>query len=194
MGASVDIISQADEIASEGVKATVPLQFWMGYSTKLNRIHQPSKGVVMSEELQPKPAMPTSLRQRILIYAVVLLVVFLLGFIPMWLKARGCGGNLAKAQRELSLAHMQNTLASATIDARRGDYEPARQSASDFFTSLSAEADKGAASALTDSQKQNIQPLFAGRDEVITLLARSDPASADRLSDLYASYRKVMSS
>jgi hypothetical protein len=87
---------------------------------------------------------------------------------------------------------MRNTLASATIDARRGEYEPARQAASNFFTSLSAEADKGTGSVLTDSQKQNIQPLFAGRDEVITLLARSDPAAADRLADLYASYRKAM--
>jgi hypothetical protein len=30
-----------------------------------------------------------------------------------------------------------------------------------------------------------MQPLFAERDEIITLLARSDPASADRLSDFY---------
>jgi len=110
----------------------------------------------------------------------------------MWLKARGCADEMAAAQRELSLARMQNILASAAIDARRGDYEPARQAASNFFTSLRVEADKATGSLLTDSQKQNIQPLFAGRDEVITLLARSDPASADRLSDLYAAYRKVM--
>jgi hypothetical protein len=37
-----------------------------------------------------------------------------------------------------------------------------------------------------------VQPLFAGRDEVITLLARSDPAAADRLSDLFAAYRKAV--
>jgi hypothetical protein len=30
------------------------------------------------------------------------------------------------------------------------------------------------------------------RDNLITLLARSDPASADRLSDLYLSYQKAM--
>lgn len=147
----------------------------------------------MSEDFQPKPVNPIPSMQRILIYAAVLLIVFLIGFVPMWLKARGCAGELATAQRELSLARLHNTLASATIDARRGDYEPARQAASNFFTSLGAEADKATGSALTDSQKQNIQTLFAGRDEVITLLARSDPASADRLSDLYASYRKVMS-
>ncbi|HZI87050.1 MAG TPA: hypothetical protein VFD48_09460 [Pyrinomonadaceae bacterium] len=146
----------------------------------------------MSEDFPTPPRNRTGLRQRIPIYAGVLLLVFLLGFVPMWLKARGSAAELAIAQRELSLSKLQNTLASAALDARRGDYEPARQAASGFFTSLSAETDKGSGSALTDSQKQNIQPLFAGRDELITLLARSDPASADRLADLYASYRKAM--
>jgi len=146
----------------------------------------------MSEDLQPKRVNRTSSVQRILTYAAVFLIGVLLGVVPMWLKARGCANELEIAQRELNLARMQNNLASATIDARRGEYEPARQAASNFFTSLRAEADKSTGSVLTDSQKQNIQPLFAGRDEVITLLARSDPAAADRLADLYASYRKVM--
>jgi hypothetical protein len=87
---------------------------------------------------------------------------------------------------------MQGNLASAVIDARRGDYEPARQAASQFFTSLRAEIDKGDASDLTQAQRAGLPPLFAGRDEVITLLARSDPAAADRLADLYVAYRKVM--
>ena len=147
----------------------------------------------MSEDFQTKLVKPRTLTQQILIYAGALLIAFLIGFVPMWLKARGSASELAIARRELSLARLQNTLASATIDARRGDYEPARQAASNFFTSLRTEAEKSADSALTDSQRQNIQPLFAGRDEIITLLARSDPASADRLADLYASYRKVMS-
>lgn len=147
----------------------------------------------MSEDSQPKLGKQTSLLHRILTYAGISLIAFLIGFVPMWLKARGYASEMAIARRELSLARLQNTLASATIDARRGDYEPARQAASSFFTSLRAEVDRATDSAFTDSQRQNIQPLFAGRDEVITLLARSDPASADRLADLYASYRKVMS-
>ena len=145
----------------------------------------------MSEDFQTRSGNRTGLR-RIPIYAGVLILGFLLGFVPMWLKARGSATELEIARRELSLSKLQNTIASAALDARRGDYEPARQAASSFFSSLSAETEKGSGSALTDSQKQNIQPLFAGRDELITLLARSDPASADRLADLYASYRKAM--
>ena len=146
----------------------------------------------MSEDLNPGPVKSTPVVRRFIIYAGVLLAVFLLGFVPMWLKARECGGSLAGAEQQLSLARMQNNLASSVIDARRGDYEPARQSASQFFTSLRAEADKGDDSTLTRAQREGVEPLFTRRDEIITLLARSDPASADRLSDLYVSYRKVM--
>lgn len=146
----------------------------------------------MSENLEPEPIKQNSLMRRLVIYAGVLLAVFLLGFVPMWLKARECGRSLAAAEQQLSLARMQNNLASAVIDARRGDYEPARQAASQFFTSLREETDKGDASSLTRAQRDGVGPLFTLRDEIITLLARSDPASADRLSDVYVAYRKVI--
>jgi hypothetical protein len=87
---------------------------------------------------------------------------------------------------------MQSNLAGAVIDTRRGDYEPARQAVSQFFTLLRAEIDKGETSNFNPAQRQGAQSLFAGRDEIITLLARSDPASADRLSDLFVAYRKII--
>lgn len=145
-----------------------------------------------TEDTQPEPVRSTPLMRRVIIYGGVLLVIFLLGFVPMWLKARTANSSLIEAERQLSLSRMQNDLASTVIDARRGEYEPARLTASQFFTSLRAELDKGDTSNFTKAQRDGLQPLFAGRDELITLLARSDPASADRLSDLYVSYRKIM--
>lgn len=146
----------------------------------------------MNEDLQRKPTKSSSGMQRYMIYAAVLLVVFLLGLIPMWLKARTAASSLAETEHQLVLSKMQNDLASAVIDARRGDYEPARQEVSRFFTSLRTEIDKGDSSNYTEAQRNSLQPLFTGRDELITLLARSDPASADRLSDLFLAYRKIM--
>lgn len=146
----------------------------------------------MSEVVEPVPHKSTSRIRRFAIYAGVLLFVFLLGLVPMWLQARAAAGRLADAESRLTLVGMQGNLASAAIDARRGDYEPARQAVSQFFTSLRAEIDKGDSSGLTPAQRAGVQPLFAGRDEIITLLARSDPASADRLADLYVAYRKAM--
>jgi len=146
----------------------------------------------MSEDVQTKPVRSAPVKQRFIIYAGVLVVIFLQGFIPMWLKARAANSSLIETEHQLILVRMQSSLASAAIDARRGDYEPARQAASQFFTTLRAEIDKGETSNFTAAQRQGLQPLFAGRDEIVTLLARSDPASADRLSDLYVACRKIM--
>jgi len=144
----------------------------------------------MSEDLEAKPRKSTSVMQRFIIYAAVLLIVFLLGLVPMWVRARAATKSLAEAEHKLALSRTQNDLASAVIDARRGDYEPARQALSRFFSSLSAET--GSNSNYTDAQRQSLQPLIAGRDELITLLARNDPSSADRLSDLFVAYRKIV--
>ena len=147
---------------------------------------------VERERVEIKPARSGNVMQRVGLYAALMLVAFLAGFVPMWLKARESGNTLAATERTLGVARLQNSIASAALDARRGDYEPARQAASQFYTSLQADIDKGDDSTLTPAQREAAQALFAGRDEIITLLARGDPAAADRLSDVYASYRKIM--
>jgi hypothetical protein len=129
--------------------------------------------------------------RRVLGYTIVLLVVFLLGFIPAWLRSRESSRNLAGAEQQLALARMENTLASATIDAWRGEYESARQSAGDFFTMVRTEIDRGEDSALSSAQREGVRPLLAQRDEIVTLLARGDPAAVDWLSDLYSAYREI---
>jgi hypothetical protein len=124
------------------------------------------------------------------IYAALALAVFLIGFIPMWLTARSRATELHQTQGALRLARMQNVLASAAIDARRAEYESARQAASRFFTESRAEIDRGEGSALTQAQRAQLNSLLAPQDEIITLLARGDPVSADRLAEMYVSYRK----
>jgi hypothetical protein len=130
--------------------------------------------------------------KRVGIYLGAALVIFLLGLVPMWLKAREATSQRDAARRELRLSQMQGTLASAAIDARRGEYEPARQTASDFFTTLRGQMDAGGDSAMTAQQREASAPLLARRDEVVTLLARGDPAAAEQLSDLYVSYRRAL--
>jgi hypothetical protein len=130
---------------------------------------------------------------RVGVYIVVALVIFLLGLIPMWLKASSNANQRDAAQRELHLSRMQNMLASSAVDAQRGDYEPARQEASDFFTALREQLDKGETDAtLTAPQRDGLKPLLTQRDELITLLARSDPAAAPRLLDMHAAFRKAI--
>jgi hypothetical protein len=134
-----------------------------------------------------------STRRRIIIYAVVLVAVFLLGLVPMWFVARDRGAQRDVAERNLRLCRLENDLASAAVDARRGEYERARVAASSFFTSLLEQLDQvGRPSDLTPAQRESLRPLLNQRDDLITLLARSDPAAADRLSELYRAFNEVM--
>lgn len=131
------------------------------------------------------------LLQRIGIYALILVIGFVIGFVPMWLKARERASELETTRTELRRTQMRSALSAAALDARRGEYEPARKAMSDFFTALSSELDRGEHSVLDPTQRDAVRPLLTQRDELITLLARSDPAAADRLGDLDASYRKA---
>jgi hypothetical protein len=147
----------------------------------------------MSENWQSEPVKSTHRMRNFVIYVVLLIVAFLLGFVPMWLRSRECSTSLAEAERQLSLARMENSLGSAAMDAQRGDYETARQAASDFFTFLRAEFNGGVDAVLSQAEIESLQPLLTRRDEIITALARGDAASADLLSDLYVSYREIVS-
>ncbi len=139
-----------------------------------------------------KPLKTNHFMKRLISYALLALVFFLLGFLPGWVKSLGNADSLTAANNQLSLAQMQNSLASAVIDVQRGDYAPALQDTSKFFTDLRAETDRGGASALSAAQITAVQPLFAQRDAIIALLARSDPAAGARLSDLYSAYRALI--
>lgn len=147
----------------------------------------------MSTAEQPKPSQTDPRIKRIAIFAGIVIVAFLVGLVPMWLKAWGRANERDAAQRQLRLCNMQLTLASATISARRGEYEAARQTTSDFFTALHAQLEPtNGKSDITPQQRDGLKPLLTGRDDLITLLARGDPASADRLSDLYTAYQRVI--
>lgn len=128
----------------------------------------------------------------VLLFVVGLSVAFLAGLIPMWLTARGYAIERDKARNDLRRSHFQNTIASATIDARRAEYETARQSASKFFTEVDVELDKDNYEVFSQVQKEQIKTIIAPRDEIITLLSRSDPVSADKLVDIYVAYRKAV--
>jgi hypothetical protein len=72
----------------------------------------------MSKDNQPKPVKHTHFMRGVFIEATLLVGVFLLGFIPMWLKARDAASRLSEAERHLSMASVQTAMASAAMDAR----------------------------------------------------------------------------
>ncbi len=129
--------------------------------------------------------------RRVTVYAVLALGLFLLGAIPVWIAGQNTAEQLAATQHELTISRLENQLSQSVIMSRRGDYEPARQNASDFFISLRQHIDRGSESVFSPMQRGQLTALLSQRDDIITLLARSDPAAADRLANFYVEYRKI---
>lgn len=124
---------------------------------------------------------------------IALLGTFLIGFVPMRLKSSRLNDELFRAQSHARVEPMQLTFANAALDARHGDYEPARRGMTSCFNLVTAELDRGIGSGLPPSASEGLKPLLTQRDDLITLLARGDPASAERLATAYADLRKTSS-
>lgn len=137
-------------------------------------------------------ALPVMKKRPSWLPPVVLLGVFLVGFVPMWIKSSRLNAQLFRADQQARVQQIQLTLADAALDARRGDYEPARQRMTSFFTLVHAELDRGIGSALPAGASEGLTPLLTQRDDLITLLARGDAASAERLANAYTDFRKVL--
>lgn len=69
----------------------------------------------VSEGPTARAGLSAPVMRRFIIYAGVLLVIFLLGFVPMWLKARAATSNVVETERQLILVKMQSNLASYQV-------------------------------------------------------------------------------
>lgn len=148
--------------------------------------HAPSKSNVLSPRVSAL-AIPW---KRVALFATMALGFFLLGFVPMWFKTDAAIEQRDTAQRAVRLAQLNNTLATAVIDVQRGQFEPARQLTSDFYTNLRRQIYSD--DLFTPAQREGLISLLSERDDLITLLARSDPASIEHLFRVYSTYSRVV--
>lgn len=149
--------------------------------------------------MTPEPVNPATLSggregarvRRASLYLVALAVAFLAGFVPTWLQARMQLSETRALQVRLNVMSLENTLAAAALLAGRGEYAPARDAMTRFYSDLQVQLDHPN-SVFGPEQKEGLRVALAGRDELITLLARSDPASVERLAELYARQRPLL--
>ena len=158
-----------------------------------DRVREAQRSRAAREQGVDKDSITPATLNRIAIVAVAALTGFLIGFVPMWLTSTGYQSELDSVVMTLRPSVLQNDLATATINARRGEFEQAREQTSSFFTNLRAELERNE-SSFAAGQQEGVKSILEQRDNTITLLARSDPASSDRLTDLYFSYLQVKNS
>jgi hypothetical protein len=127
-------------------------------------------------------------RNRLILIAVgIAVVAFLLGFVPAWLRAERLDGELAAARQELALSRTEGKIGAALTESLRSNYERSRQLMTEVYGEMQA-----ALPGVDGPARAEMQQILAGRDEIITLLARAAPESSQRLMLIHTRYRAAM--
>lgn len=124
--------------------------------------------------------------RRAVAWAVAALILGLvLGTVAQLARGERLERRAADGARALTAARVEVALAGAVVEAQAGSYELARQRTSEFYTGLQ----RRLAPLLAGPAAGGAQRLLVQRDAVVTLLARSDPASVSVLRRLWTDYR-----
>jgi hypothetical protein len=144
-------------------------------------------------------------RKRSVVLAVLagLVVMFLAGYIPGWLKARraaqaseACAkqqaevqGTLAKTQLDLEVARLRGRLGDVLHQTNANNFGLAAQQATAFFDALQAAA---ANAQLAAPRREVLNTTLARRDEISADLARADLAVKAKLTEMYVQFGRAV--
>jgi hypothetical protein len=125
--------------------------------------------------------------RKIVIRAVVLLAVFLLGYIPSCLSARNAQGQKAQLESQLRLAELTGQLGMASYEVNRNNYANATQYTTKFFNGLQKVSDD----TVDKTLKQKLQTFVARRNEITSNLAEVNVIVKEKLAQMYADFYQI---
>jgi hypothetical protein len=121
------------------------------------------------------------------IAAIAVVVAFLLGFIPEYVKAERLGSELAAEKQANSGAGLRDLAALAYIQANQKNYGLAAESSSRFFDRARAFVNQSSDA----NAKTTLESVLALRDKVTAELAKGDAAAIGDLQDIFAKTRQA---
>lgn len=131
----------------------------------------------------------TRVKNNIIVVAVLLVVVFLGGFVPASVKAHRLENELREAQREQGLAQLRDLAGLTYFQANRKDYGLAGGTATRFFDRAQIAANQ----APDARARKPLQDLLSLRDPVTAGLAKGDPGVLGDLQTLFLNTRQATS-
>lgn len=129
----------------------------------------------------------TESQSRALKITAAILVAFGIGAGWQYVRAHGFWTEARDLREELTLQRLEATLATAAVEAQRGNHDVALRLASDFFTGL--QNDIGMA---PETAAPAFQDILTQRDVTIATLSRADSGSGRMLASLLSRYRTAL--
>jgi hypothetical protein len=121
---------------------------------------------------------------RIIVVIILLIVAFLAGFVPQYVKVKRLEDELSTARQGNALAELRDLAGLAFVQTSQKNYGLATATSSQFFT-RTREIANGTPDA---NGRKAFEDLLASQDKIVAELAKGDPQA---LGDLQALFDKT---
>ncbi len=127
------------------------------------------------------------MRNKIIVGAILVLIAFLAGFVPEFLKSSSAKSEIADLKHQLSeekqartVADFRNAAALLYFEVSKSNFATAGGQATKFFTDLRQFTDQA-----PEPLNQRLNRVLANRDAIIAAIARADPSSATLIQSIF---------
>ena len=116
-----------------------------------------------------------------------MVVVFLLGFLPQFVKAKRLENELRVERQQNTLAHLRDLVGLAYLQTTQKNYGLAAGTSTRFFSRVEELVNQ----TVDDRFRKSLQDLLSFRDRITAELAKADPAVVGDLQNLFLKTREV---
>jgi hypothetical protein len=125
------------------------------------------------------------MKNKAIVIAVALVAVFLLGFVPQYIKANRLDSELRRSREAYAGADLRDLIGLAYLQANQKNYGLATETSVRFFSRAAENANQ----TQDATRRKAIEDLLAPRDRITAELAKGDAAVIGDLQDLFIKTR-----
>ena len=127
------------------------------------------------------------MKNKIIVVAVALVVVFLLGFVPELLKVNRLESELRQSREAFAGASLRDLIGLAYLQANQKNFGLAAETCGRFFNRVREVANQ----TQDPTRRKSLEDLLAPRDRITAELAKGDAAVIGDLQDLFLKTRAL---
>ncbi len=127
------------------------------------------------------------MKNRVVIVIILLIVVFLAGFVPQYLKVKRLENDLSAATQENAMAELRDLAGLAFVQTSEKNYGLAAATSNQFFARTREIANR----APDANGRKALEDLLASQDKIVGALAKGDPEALGDLQVLFDKTRQA---
>ena len=130
------------------------------------------------------------MRNRVIVVIILLIIVFLAGFVPQYIKVKRLENDLSVARQKNALAQLRDLAGLAFVQASEKNYGLAAGTSKQFFSRRREMANQ----APDANRRKALEDLLASQDKITAELTKGDPEGLGDLQVLFEKTRQAAGS